>query len=560
MTNVRSLVRGRLDRRALLKTAGAAGVAGAALSSGRTLAAPSSSAGRLVARTQVEGETLVIVVDGSPSDLDPHSSYDYRSVMAILGAYEGLIGLVDDKTDEFEGLIAESWESNEDQSVWTFRIRPGVTFHDGSPVDAEAVRLSYERLLTLGLGPVGVVSRFVPDPAQITAPDESTVVFDLGTPQPLFLAAMASTYGPLVVNARLLQEEHDEDGDWGHTWLQTNEEGIGSGAYRVVRFDPGSELEMEAYDGYWRGWEGSHFQRIIIRTVAENETRRQLLEQGEADIVDSLNVEAIEALESNPDITTLSEYVTRSDYFTFSIAEPLTSPEARQAICYAFPYSDVIEGVYGGRARQPRGAVPDTIQGHDPETFQYTTDLDKARELLATAGVPEGTTLTLAIESGIERDRATAEVFQANLAQIGINLQIEQLDLTTFTALAYGDAPPEERPNMMKWFWWPDYNDAWNHLYPQITCESAGSAGANLGYYCNEEVDSLMETAATAPDQETYLSAMSDVQQIISQDDPSGIYYVEIPWTVQFRNHVTGIFINPIDIGTYNFWKMSVTE
>jgi peptide/nickel transport system substrate-binding protein len=252
----------------------------------------------------------------------------------------------------------------------------------------------------------------------------------------------------------------------------------------------------------------------------------------------------------------MSQYVTRSDYLAFAIAEPLTTPEARQALCYAFPYTEVVDGVFGGRGRQSRGAVPDTIQGHNPETFQYTTDLEQARDLLATAAVPEGTTLSVAIESGIERDRATMELFQANLAEIGINLDIQQLDLPTMTAMAYGDSPPEERPNMMKWFWWPDYNDAWNHLYPQITCESGGSAGANLGFYCNASVDELMATARDAPNDQTYLDAIGEVQQIISFDDPSAIYYVEIPWTVQFLNEITGIFINPINIGTYNFWAM----
>src|SRR5680860_848345 len=282
------LLQKHFDRRTLLQTAGVAGVLGVVLAPGSSGAAPYSAGGGQVTNFQDEDGLLVIAVDGSPSDLDPHSAYDYRSVMAILGAYEGLIGLVEDQTDQFEGLVAESWESNEDQSVWTFNIRPGMTFHDGSPVDAEAVRLNFERFLTLGLGPVGVLTRFVDGPGRITAPDASTVVFDLGSPQPLFESAIASTYGPPIVNASLLREQHEEDGDWGHIWAQTNEEGCGCGPYRITRFEPGIELEMEAYDGYWRGWEGVHFNRVIIRTVPENETRRQLLEQGAADIVDSL--------------------------------------------------------------------------------------------------------------------------------------------------------------------------------------------------------------------------------------------------------------------------------
>ncbi|MCC6945026.1 MAG: ABC transporter substrate-binding protein [Thermomicrobiales bacterium] len=549
-----------IDRRTLLKTAGATGLAGASLATGHTAAAPLSGTSRGVVRTQEDGDTLVVVVDGSPSDLDPHSSYDYRSVMAILGAYEGLIGLVGSSADEVQGLIAESWESNDDLSVWTFKIRPGITFHDGSPVDAEAVRLSYERLLTMGLGPVGVVARFVPDFTQISAPDESTLVFDLGRPQPLFLSAMASSYGPLVVNARLLRDEHEEDGDWGHFWAQTNEEGAGSGPYRIISHEPNAELVMEAYEGYWRGWEGRHFTRVIIRTVTENETRRQLIEAGEADIVDSLTVEAITALESNPDLTVMTEYVTRSDYFAMAVAGPLASPEARKAMCYAFPYNEVIEGVFAGRARQTVGGVPQVIHGFNPETFQYTTDLDQARELLAAAGVEEGTTLQLVLEPGDEPTIVAAQLFQVNLAELGINLDIQQLDTGAMVGLVYGETPVEERPNFMPWFWWPDYNDAWNHLDPQISCGSAGPAGSNMGYYCNDDVEAQMEIAGTAVDDATYLDAIGQVQQIISADDPPAIYWAERPWNVIFRNTVTGIFINPINIGTYSFWDMSVAE
>ncbi len=549
-----------LDRRRLLKSAGAAGVAGSLLATEHAAAAPLGSSAKSAMRYQDDGDTLVIVVDGSPSDLDPHSSYDYRSVMAILGSYEGLVGLVGSSTDEFQGLIAESWESNDDLSVWTFKIRPGITFQDGSPVDAEAVRLSYERLLTMGLGPVGVVARFVSDPAQISTPDDSTVVFDLGMPQPLFLAAMASTYGPLVVNAKKLRDEHEDDGDWGHFWAQTNAEGTGTGPYRIVSNEPNNELVMEAYEGYWRGWEGRHYTRVVIRTVTENETRRQLLESGDADIVDSLTNEAITALESNPDVTVMSEFVTRCDYFGMAVAGPLASPEARRAMCFAFPYSDVIQGVFGERARQPRGAVPQVIHGFDPETFQYPTDLDQARELLAAAGVEEGTTLSLVLEPGDEPTMVAAQLFQVNLAEIGINLDIQQLDTGAMVALVYGDAPPEERPNFMPWFWWPDYNDAWNHLYPQIVSTAAGSAGSNMGFFNNPEVDALMETAGTAADEATYLDAISQVQQIISADDPPAVYWAERAWNVLFRNRVTGIFINPINIGTYNFWEMGVAE
>ena len=106
-----------------------------------------------VARQEGNGTTLIVGLDGTPSDLDPHSQYDYRSTMVVRSIYEGLVGSA---TDEFEGLVAESWEANEDQSVWTFKIRPGLTFADGSACDSAAVKASYERLLAMNRGAVAV--------------------------------------------------------------------------------------------------------------------------------------------------------------------------------------------------------------------------------------------------------------------------------------------------------------------------------------------------------------------------------------------------------------------
>jgi peptide/nickel transport system substrate-binding protein len=291
--------------------------------------------------------------------------------------------------------------------------------------------------------------------------------------------------------------------------------------------------------------------------VTEVATRRQLLEQGEADIVDSLTAEDVEALQSNPDLVVLSNTSTQVVYFPMTVYGRLESPEARQAMCWAFPYQEVIDGVYKGQASPAHGAVAEAIRGFDADTFTYTTDLAKARELFDAAGVPEGTELTLTFETGVATATVAAQLFQASLAQIGINLTIENVDLPTFTSMFYGDAPVEERPNLFWWGWWPDYNDAWNHLYPQVSSEAWGSKGANAGFYKNDRVDELLMVARDAPDEATYQTAISELQQIISRDDPPSVYYAQPKWTTLYRKDVQGVFFNAINIGTYNFWKMS---
>ena len=168
----------------------------------------------VVAAPTLQGSlnTLTLATNRTPSDLDPHSAYDPGSGVALQGPFEGLIRLKAGTTGEYVPLLAESWASNPDLSVWTFHLRDGVTFHDGTPFDAEAARASFERLLRLDLAPAQVLGRFITDPAQITTPDSHTLVFALGQSQPLFEAALASPYGTAIVNVAALRQ-HEVEGD-----------------------------------------------------------------------------------------------------------------------------------------------------------------------------------------------------------------------------------------------------------------------------------------------------------------------------------------------------------
>ncbi len=352
-------------------------------------------------------------------------------------------------------------------------------------------------------------------------------------------------------------KKQESNGDWGHTWAQTNAAGTGTGPYKITTFDPGQQLLMEKYDGYWGGWSGDHFDKIELRGVTEENTRRQLLEQGAVDIVDTLTPEDITALKANANLTVQENKSTEIVYFVMTEYGPLAKPEARQAMCYAFPYADVIQGVYGGFASQPTGGVAELCRGFAPGTFKYVTDLDKAKQLFAAAGVAEGATIHMAIETSVENTKSSAQLLQTSLAKIGVTLTIDTMDASALIAINSSDAPADQRPNMTANFWWPDYNDAWNHLYPQVDSASWGSKGSNAGLYKNDQVDQLLASAKDAPDDATYNKAVADVQEIISKDDPPSIYYAQPEWVVVFQKNVQGVVFNPINIGTYNFHKMS---
>lgn len=486
---------------------------------------------------QGSGETLTLVTSRAPSDLDPHSAYDAGSGVVLRGPFEGLIRLAPGTTDEYVPLLAESWEANADKSAWTFRLRNGVTFHDGTPLDAFAARTSYERLFALGLAPSTVLGRFLADAAQISAQDPRTLVFDLGRPQPLFLAALAADFGTAIVNAAALKE-HEVDGDWGHAWAQTTSEGLGTGPYRITEFDVEIGVVLERYAGYWRGWDGEHFDRVIIRVVAEPETRRALIENGDADVAAVLPLATVRELEGNPELVVDRRYNLAVRYLAMTVAGPLASPQARQALCWAFPYDEVIAGVYEGYAKRAIGPVAELCRGFAPDTFVYQTDPERARSLLKAAGVAAGTTLRMMLPPGNPEGAATAEVFRPNLAEIGLNLDATPVDFATYVGIFSGDLPAEERPNLLPAFWSPDYNDAWNHLWPQVSCE-AWQAG-NGGHYCNARVEALLEQTRTAGDEQSYLASLAEIQQIVTRDDPAAIYYAQPEWLTVLRRDVAG--------------------
>jgi peptide/nickel transport system substrate-binding protein len=536
-----------VSRRSLLRGALLGGAAVVAPPAGTGLGA-SPAGERILATSLAQGapSTLSIVSNRAPSDLDPHSAYDAGSGVLLQGPFEGLIRAKANTTDEFTPVLAESWEANADSSVWTFRLRD-------APLDAPAARASFERLLTLGLAPSTVLGRFIADSGRITAPDRRTLVFDLGRPQPLFPVALASAYGTAIVNVAALRK-HEVDGDWGHAWAQSNSAGLGTGPYRIVEFDVETGAVLEQNPEYWRGWEGEHFDQVILRVVVEPETRRALIENGEADIATTLALAAVSELEQNSDLAVDHRYNLVVRYIAMTVAGPLQSPEARQALCWAFPYDEVITGVYEGFAKRAVGPVAELCPGFNPDTFVYQTDLPRASSLLARAGIAEGTVLTMLLPPGNTETAATAELFQANLAAIGVSLNIQPVDFATYVGIFTGDLPAEERPNLLPSFWSPDYNDAWNHLWPQVSCDSWQSG--NGGHYCNERVEELLEQARAAADVDAYQGALNAIQQIVTRDDPAAVYYAQPESLTVLRHDMAGFTPDPVVGDIFDFYAL----
>ena len=497
-------------------------------------------------------KTLVVAVYANISDFDPASNNEQLGNMMLDATTEALIRAKAENIEEFEPQLAESWEHNDDYTVWTFKLRENAKFHDGTPVNADAVVYSFQRLVESGLGMSFILSQFDWDPAtQLVAKDEYTVEFQFNSPTPLLAKALSSGYGAYVVSPTTVQA-NEKEGDLGHEWLQNNE--AGSGAYMLTELSPNQQAVLTKFDDWW-GWDEheGYFDKIIFKIVPEQASRRSLIEKGDVDIALNFSPEDWEALDANPDVDVqLSdglalEYVVLGDY------GPLEDPRVRQALSYAFDYDGYAEGVYKGYAPKAVGPFPRNLLCHDPDVFTYETDLDKAKALLEEAGVAEGLELrfwTTAESSDF------GQIMQAQLAQIGVDMKIESRETSSYIGTFYGDQEWPERPEMMGWTWWPDYNDPTDWAWVLFHSAASGSSGANAGFYSNERADEIMDMAFTIADEEELCELYKEFQDIVMREDPAWIALVEPPDEAVLRTDIRGYMANPLYRGTFDFYKL----
>jgi peptide/nickel transport system substrate-binding protein len=399
-----------------------------------------------------------------------------------------------------------------------------------------------------------VISRFVETPDMMEVIDPVTIRFNLGRPQPLFLAAMASQYGPSIISPAAVEANKTEDDPYAHEFFRA--EAVGSGPYRLVSNSLNEGLILERFEEFHLGWEGNHFDQVIFRVVAEDSTRRQLIEQGQADAsAYNLTLDAVEALRANPDLV-IVEYPTTSVGWAIMNVPRLGTLEARQGLSYAFPYDEIEQSVYRGLLKRT-GPIANTVKGYDPDVFLYTTDLEKAKELLTAGGIAEGTTIELMFDANDQRESTISQLFQAKLAEIGINLELIAVDYATVESTIFGDQPAEEKPHIIGgWGWWPDYNDPWNQLAPNFTAANIGNGGSNAGEWENARFEEIMAEAEVYEDEARLDELMREAQNILTEQDPPVIYYGQVIRYNIMRKGIEGFEPNPLYLDAFNVYDM----
>ncbi len=411
-------------------------------------------------------------------DFDPSVEYS-NGIIVLNNIYETLTRY-DVNTQKVEPLLAEEWTANEDGTVWTFKIRKGVKFHDGAMLNADAVKKSIERTMKLKMG-----AAYIWDCVnEIKAVDENTVEFALKYPAPLDLIASAG-YAAFIISPNAIEKDS--------AWFNEGNE-AGSGPYKVQKVTKGEEVILAKFDDYWKGWKDNQYDRVIIKKNSESSSRRQLVEKGEAQITTGLSVTDIKAMRDNNAVSVI-EGPSWKNIIGFYNTEkkPLDNADFRRALSYAFPYDEVINDVKEGMAYKSFGLVPGGLWGHDENLMKYETNLEKATEFLKKSGVnPEGLKLEMTFTSGNEALRNMAQLYQVNLKKLGVELQIHEMNWDNVWEKSK-NPNPKDRQDILFMNWWPDYASPMSWMFSLVHSEE--KILFNLSYVKDKNLDSLIEDA-----------------------------------------------------------------
>lgn len=458
-------------------------------------------------------------------DLDPSSAFSNENVL-LQNVYETLTRLSNpEASDEVTGILAESWTSNEDSTEWTFKLRPGVTFHDGEPLTAEAVRASLQRTIDLDLGAAFILWQV----ESMVAVDELTLRFDLSFPAPLDLV-MSSQYAVYIICPSALEQ----DAEW---FNQGN--ACGTGPYEIESYDPAGSTILTRFEDYWGGWSDNQVETVDMRLIEDPVLAEQLVRNGSAHYTHNLPFDVYDSLEQDSEIEVVRS-LSMTNLFGLLNTKRLSSP-VREALVLSFPYDDITGSLYGGEAVRSRGIVPLTVWGSHPDLELPETDLDRAAGLLEDAGVTD-LTVTYNYDAGTTEQQQIGEVWKANLASIGVDLVLDPLTWDARWERAKAD--PEEAQDVFTMFWFPTYVTPYDFLFSVFHSEE--EPFFNLGYYANEEFDALINEADTlsGTDRDAAIELFQQAQEILIQDH-AAVFMLDVPAVDVIRTEFSGYVSNP---------------
>ena len=456
-------------------------------------------------------DTLVIAVDEDISGLDPFAQNTSLQNTYTILMYDSLLAL-EPTTGKIVPGLAESYEIIS-ATEYVFHLREGVKFHDGTQLKASDVKFSIER----AAASTGMASK-VTQIDRVEVEDDQTVRIFLNTPSTTILNNLAFCGTSIMSEAWCTANE----GSFKHN---------GTGPYVFKGWNSGESLILERNEDYWGEPGAMKTLKFVVMTEANSRTIA--LETGEIDVNAKPAAIDLNRFESDPNIQVYSVPSTQVNYFAMSYKmSPTSDINVRRAIAHAINKQDLINVVLEGRGTPMSTIVGTGQQYSDTSIPQYEYDLGKAREYLAMAGYPDGFELEIGVRS---YNVTNAEVIQAQLGQIGINVKISQME-----GAAYIDQNMSEKMQATCSEWQPATSDADNPLRNLLHSQS--KASSNDSRYNSPEFDALIDAAIQETDSAKAQQLYSQAQQLVYEDVPIIPLYSP-NWTVAANVHVKGVTI-----------------
>jgi peptide/nickel transport system substrate-binding protein len=447
--------------------------------------------------------------------------------------------------------LAVSHTSSPDGLVWDFKLRQGVRFHDGSELVADDVVYSVQRLLGIGRAPA---APFLPilKPDSVTAPDRYTVRFMLDQPYSPFFGMIPMVF---IVNPRTIKPHGDGD-DWGSRWLASNE--AGSGAYRLIpsTYLPLEHADLEKYDDHFYGWNENPraIKKIEWRPTKVTSTRVLALLNGSLDMTDSfLPVDQVERIEKAPNAHVAKNVTMRLLVIRMNNTKPpFDNINARKCFAHAFNYTGFIEEIVKGNALRNPAPTPNNIWGYPKDVVGYEFDPAKAKEYFQKAlsdGAPMRRPIELHVQQALEQTIQAGQLFQSDLATVGINLKLVN---DTFANLTSAAAKPETTPDM--WIHWVStyYVDPDNWIGQMYDSRYHGTWKASC-WYTNPAVDELLRKARFIVEQEDRAPLYEQAARLVVADSPD-IWIYNMIELCGIANRVQGFRHCPVGSGGEVRW------
>lgn len=496
-------------------------------------------------QTEQTSHHFTLAVQSDPQSLDPAMATDLPGSVVMVNLYESLV--------RFEGSppkmvmhLAESITSSDDGASYTAKLRPNLKFHDGTALDAKAVAYSMDRLLTMKGGRAAPLLSLI-DPGNTEVVDDLTVKFTLKQKSAVFPSTLAFFFivNPTQIEAnKLASGPYGANGDYGQQWLSGHD--AGSGPYQLTSRTPNAEMQFTAFTDYWNGWKDNQYQTFTIRIASEPASAGLLVRQGVVDaIYENYPTSVFDDLESADNVTVHTDLGLKPFYlFLNNQKAPTNDPRVRQAIAYAFDYESALK-LAKGSERLP-GPLPSEIWSARTEPA-YQTDMAKAKQLMADAGITPGS-VTLefgAIGGPSSIQNRIALILQDNLAELGIKLEISNhawADILAQTSKA--DTTKHVYAIQLA----PAYPDPDGVLSPAWSTSSHGSwSGAQ--WYDNPEVDTLIADGRSTLDEGQRKTIYEKIQQDIIEDSPA-VFMMNLPIQVAISDKVGGYHF---DVQYYNY-------